>query len=284
MYLFDGLDAGNYKVSFGLPEGFVFTAQDSGTNEATDSDANANSGMTDPIALGQGESNLKIDAGIVREGVNVGNYVWIDTDRDGIQDFNENGIGGIKVTLTNTGTGSNFIQTTAGNGNYLFTNVKPGKYKITFQNIPAGYEFTLANQGDDSSDSDADVMTGMTAEFMVMLGDPDNLTLDAGIRLICDNITDAGVIGYDQQLCGEYRPDLLVNVSSPTGGNGDLEYIWLKNESGSPTIPLFSEPTWIEIPNSTNPNYLPGIVTKTTYYVRCVRREGCDSYAESNVI
>jgi len=278
------ISAGDYKVTFELPSGFVFSPQGVGGNGTIDSDVDPDMGMTATIMLGQGESNLDIDAGIVRSGINIGDYVWVDTNQNGIQDANEDGIGGIWVTLTNTVTGATRQTTTDSDGLYGFSNVAPGTYKITFSDIDADYQFTVKDAGgDDELDSDA-MANGMTDIFSVMLGDADDLSFDAGIHLVCDNVLDPGTIGYDQKLCGEYRPDNLVNVTLPSGGNGTIEYIWLKNESGTMTTPSPTDPNWVVIPNSIYPNLNPGIVRTTTFYVRCARRKGCPTYAESNVV
>ncbi|MEC7795424.1 MAG: SdrD B-like domain-containing protein, partial [Pseudomonadota bacterium] len=63
-YLFENLEAGDYKVDFDLPAGtFGFTTQDVG-DDALDSDADA-SGQTATITLAAGENNLTVDAGII---------------------------------------------------------------------------------------------------------------------------------------------------------------------------------------------------------------------------
>lgn len=62
-YLFDNLAAGNYLVQFNLPQGYVFSPQDQGIDDAVDSDV-FNNGKTNCIALASGEHNLTIDAGV----------------------------------------------------------------------------------------------------------------------------------------------------------------------------------------------------------------------------
>jgi|GEM_PF-1651409 len=61
-YLFTGLVAGTYSLSFGVPGGYTTTASNSG-NDNTDSDINA-SGIVSGIVLTSGQSNLTIDAGL----------------------------------------------------------------------------------------------------------------------------------------------------------------------------------------------------------------------------
>ena len=74
--------------------------------------------------------------------------------------------------------------TTDANGNYLFDNLVPGDYKLTFDpnSLPADYVFTLLNQGGDPSlDSDANsAMGGMTMCTTLDPGEND-LTWDAGV-------------------------------------------------------------------------------------------------------
>ncbi len=66
-YLFDGLLAGNYSVGFDAVDGFDFTATDAGDDDAIDSDADAGTGQTGLIALGIGENNDTVDAGLTIE-------------------------------------------------------------------------------------------------------------------------------------------------------------------------------------------------------------------------
>ncbi|MCP3900047.1 MAG: hypothetical protein GY707_10075, partial [Desulfobacteraceae bacterium] len=102
-YLFEDVLTGDYTVIFdvststdGLP--YSGTSQDQG-DEAFDSDANASSGATDPIAFDatQGD-DLTIDAGFTLAS-DIGDYVWYDEDADGIQDGNEPGVEGVTVYL-----------------------------------------------------------------------------------------------------------------------------------------------------------------------------------------
>ena len=68
---------------------------------------------------------------------------------------------------------------------YLFTNLVPGTYKVTFSNLPAGYVFTTQDvtaNGFDAIDSDANTGTGMTGNYTLVSGS-DNRTVDAGAYL-----------------------------------------------------------------------------------------------------
>ncbi|PHN05775.1 SdrD B-like domain-containing protein [Flavilitoribacter nigricans] len=113
----------------------------------------------------------------------IGDFVWDDRDHDGVQDMDESGIEGVKVTVTETGVEDPYIDmtTTDANGMYMFL-VPPGSYKVTFEQ-PAGYIPTLQNAGgDDTVDSDSDPDMLMTQSVTVADGEM-NLTLDAGFYI-----------------------------------------------------------------------------------------------------
>lgn len=52
----------------------------------------------------------------------IGDYVWIDDDKDGIQDPNESGIGGVSISLYDNKCNKIAITTTDVNGHYVFNN------------------------------------------------------------------------------------------------------------------------------------------------------------------
>lgn len=66
-YLFAGLLPGDYKVEFVAPEGYVFTAQNQGTDDAIDSDADPVTGRTMCTTLEGGETDVTWDAGLYEE-------------------------------------------------------------------------------------------------------------------------------------------------------------------------------------------------------------------------
>ncbi|MCB0614256.1 MAG: DUF11 domain-containing protein, partial [Phaeodactylibacter sp.] len=115
----------------------------------------------------------------------IGDYVWEDTNGNGIQDDGPTGIPGVTVTLTGTttvgGLPINDNTTTDANGNYQFTLLPPGDYKLTF-GTPAGYTFTnLDAGGDDTTDSDADPNNGGMTVFENLVAGEDNPDYDAGL-------------------------------------------------------------------------------------------------------
>src|SRR5262249_25191954 len=162
-YLFTGLVPGTYKVTFsGLPSGYVFTAKDVGANgfDAIDSDADTSTGMTGNYTLQSGDSNLTVDAGAYRP-VSVGDFVWDDSNANGIQDAGETGINGVTVALTGTtgaGVAVSLTTTTAGNGGYLFSNLAPGTYTVSINNGQAalnGFTPTTVNAAGTTTANDS---------------------------------------------------------------------------------------------------------------------------------
>jgi uncharacterized repeat protein (TIGR01451 family) len=72
----------------------------------------------------------------------IGDYVWVDTDADGVQDAGEYGLAGITVRLY-AADGITLLQTaiTDANGAYRFFGVAPGTYSVNYDasSVPGGY-------------------------------------------------------------------------------------------------------------------------------------------------
>ena len=184
-YNFANLTPGDYSVGFSLPAGYVFTGQDAGGNDATDSDVNPTSGRTITTNLIAGENDPTWDAGIYAAPpttASLGDKVWLDLNNDNIQDANEPGVAGVTVTLFDAAGAPVGTTTTDAFGNYLFAGLTPGVYSVGFTNIPAGFTLVSKDAGtNDASDSDADPTTGRTPPTTLVAGEND-MTWDAGIR------------------------------------------------------------------------------------------------------
>ena len=149
-YSFPGLPLGEYTVSVVDPTsgplagtkpteaytGRYKTTADVTIAEATGSVIDVNFGFVKPASLGD--------------------YTWMDVNRDGIQDADEPALPGVTVTLTYedgsavTDASGNVVtaKTSDANGKYSFENLLPGGYKVSFQ-APAGYEATTSDAGAD---------------------------------------------------------------------------------------------------------------------------------------
>ena len=187
-YKFENLQSGDYQVKFEL-DNSVITSQGSGGDTSLDSNADPATGIA-TVTLAENEDKTDIDAGI-KQLSSIGDKVWNDLDRDGIQNAGELGVDGITVTLLD-GSGNPILNnsdspittTTANGGEYKFDDLLPGTYSVGFSGLPADYVFSATNQGGDGAkDSDANVVTGKTGSVTVTPGQ-DITTLDAGINKI----------------------------------------------------------------------------------------------------
>jgi serine-aspartate repeat-containing protein C/D/E len=188
-YQFTGLAAGQYQVKFFTPEGMLLTAANvnSDSQDTVDSDAVVDSdgnGLSQIITLPAGESNQTIDAGIYKTAT-IGNFIWHDINKDGIQNAGEVGIEGVTVTLTGTtGAGQSVSLTIAtnANGEYLFTDLAPGTYKVTIDAsnfLPngalEGYIPTLENEGGNTA-----IDSNNPDDSITLQSGDENLTVDYG--------------------------------------------------------------------------------------------------------
>lgn len=223
------------------------------------------------------------------DGISIGDYVWYDNDQDGFQHpFETAGVPNVKVMLMKPGPDGVFgtaddvtsqTDTTDAAGKYLFNCVTPGTYVLMFGGIPAGYEFTGKDQvNNDCKDSDAK-SNGKTDAFVISQGQGDNLCFDAGIHIICENVTYPGNICCSQTICEGDVPAALFESVPPAGGSGPLEYLWMQLVQMGP-----APPSWVGIPGATQQGYQPGALYETSYFMRCVRRQGCETFLESNIV
>ncbi len=223
-------------------------------------------------------------------GVRLGDFVWFDDDQDGIQHPQEKGAPGIKVYLLSPGPDSLFFTSddvvldstsTDTLGRYFFECVAAGRYVIRFNALPSGYQFSKKKAGTNPCrDSDAN-NNGYTDPFVVPVAQGDDLCIDAGIHVICVNVTKAGLICCPQTICEGETPALLFGnpLFPPQGGVGPLEYLWMQYVQLGPNKWL-----WLPIPGATDSVYQPGPLYATAYFMRCVRRAGCIHFLESNII
>ncbi len=103
-------------------------------------------GVTAPVTLVAGQTDNTIDAGLHYLPAALGDYVWLDTNNNGIQDEVGTGISGVTVELENTSGGVISTTTTDASGAYHFTGLAPGSYEVQFI-APTGDAFSAALQG-----------------------------------------------------------------------------------------------------------------------------------------
>ena len=193
-YIFTRLPLGSYKVEV-VPGAVKVDGADVnladykqtyayGSSETIDQVGQGKLVTPDPITLTSAAPNVtKIDFGFVKP-VSLGNFVWFDANKDGIQDADEVGVAGVTVTMDQPlgmdpllDADGNPVKpvTTDANGKYVFTNLLPGPYGVTFT-IPAGYSETVKNAGDDRAvDSDG------AETWPILKQGQDDMTVDLGL-------------------------------------------------------------------------------------------------------
>ncbi|MCP3877540.1 MAG: DUF11 domain-containing protein, partial [Sulfitobacter sp.] len=197
-YLFDDLTGGVYVVDFdvdALPPGYVLTVQDVG-DDALDSDANPSTGRTDPITLVDGADATIWDAGVALPS-SVGNYVWLDEDRDGIQDAGEEGIANVWVGVSNETSGVVLTTRTDANGEYLFSGLPPGDYSVWIldSNLSSGAALEGMGQTTNAVRPNVDLGNQTQPYSVTLASGESNWTADFGYNVNPDDDPLQGAIG-----------------------------------------------------------------------------------------
>lgn len=180
-YLFNNLQAANYIVQFIPLTYYNITIQN--TVSPNGSKPNPVTGMTNIITLNSGENILHIDAGFIRTTANIGQFVWLDENRDGIWQEGEPRINGVTVLLLNEE--GDVLYSTETNDNedgapgfYLFDNLEAGNYMVEFI-PPSNYILTEQNLTAEYG-SKPDNMTGLTNLITVVEGQ-NEYSINAGL-------------------------------------------------------------------------------------------------------
>ncbi|HID03679.1 MAG TPA: hypothetical protein EYP18_10800, partial [Desulfobacterales bacterium] len=165
-YNFAALTPGNYEVEFITPDGFTISAPNQGGDDATDSNADTVTGRAG-VVLVSGNDDPTMDTGMFRPAT-VGDYIWNDTNGDGVQDPDESGIEGVLVNLYDDSGNLVASTTTNPDGSYTFTDLPPGDYSITV--VAPGYDPTFDADG---------LTTPNTTSFSLAYGET-NMDIDFG--------------------------------------------------------------------------------------------------------
>ena len=214
LYNFTGLAPGDYVVKVTAPSGLVVTegGADPDNDDNTDSNGIAvgeSMAVSDPVTLSVGgepaagvdgdgtDGNLTVDFGFY-EPAALGNYVWLDEDRDGMQDAGEPGIGNVVVELIDSTGAVVDTQVTDADGGYLFTDLAPGEYEVRVDEttLPDGFEQTTnpVNPGSDFGNQSQDGPLGGGYPVTLESGD-ENLTADFGYNVNPDDNPNEAALG-----------------------------------------------------------------------------------------
>jgi protocatechuate 3,4-dioxygenase beta subunit len=302
-YLFTNLGAGDYSVEIVAPVGFASSSNLPGSftgpsepagdpDNDTDNDDNGTAIApgdrtirTGLVTLapgsepnGNGDANLSVDFGLFRT-MSLGNLVWNDANNNGLVDNAETGIANVSVRLSKDANGDGVpdgaaIQTTTtdANGNYLFTQLIPGKFIVEVADplgfvpssgkngsLAAGpYQPAPSPDSDFDSDDNGSLVTGTPG--VVRSG---TITLSSG-----QEPNDAGDANLTVDF-GYFRPLSLGNlVWNDANNNGVVDV----GEKGLANVPLELRSTaGVVIATTTtdaNGNYLFANLVDGDYVVR----------------
>ena len=118
----------------------------------------------------------------------IGDYVWMDTNNNGIQDPGEPGVANVMVVLYDSLLHTLDTRYTDKDGHYLFENVQipvegEKAFIVGFYNIPPNYAYTKSIIDSDymNANSKADPINGKTRQFTLHAGDS-RRDIDGGIK------------------------------------------------------------------------------------------------------
>ena len=163
----------------------------------------------------------------------IGNFVWKDTNANGIQDAGEPGLSGVTVQLKN---GNTVIATTTTNasGQYQFTGICAGTYTVVLS-TPAGYTASPSSIGSnkaiDSNGSPAAVTlagnnsSDTTIDFGFVAGAPGQCV--AGTLTLTGNSPSSGTVGNIRNFTLNSSVSVRVSAFSRAEAGGTWASAWL---------------------------------------------------------
>jgi protocatechuate 3,4-dioxygenase beta subunit len=296
-YLFENLPAGDYQVRVTPPgdAGYIPSPNEPDPNDDDNTDSNGvpvigeayvESGTielrTDDEPTNDGDSsndsNLSVDFGFSVDTVDVvglGNYVWIDSNDDGIQDNSENPLAGAVVTLlmedpTDPGVYIPAIDAfgnalpavlSDSNGYYGFDDLRPDTQYTVRVTPPAFYVGSTPTAADTNADTVGDNDAKPVAGETYYESDPVLLTSNG------EPTTDGGATGTDTDISLD---DNNINQTIDFGFKPDPaatmnlgDYVWWdKNGNGRSSeavdVPLPGATVELLMPDPANPsNFIP---------------------------
>lgn len=222
-YLEKDIDVMNFMTIKGTDPGFevkektsnviknTILAYDINDDKEEDIVINDNPGEIDKPGNSENENGGGTEEpGTEEKKYSISGNVWIDADKDGIKDNNEEKLSGITVKLFNAETsaisqdknGNKYIQITDSNGDYKFENVEKGKYLVLFEFDTKNYKLTTYQAESISSSINSDVILKNVSI--------DGVEKDVGLTDIVE-VTDKNIENIDMGLIKRQVFDLSLN-------------------------------------------------------------------------
>jgi uncharacterized repeat protein (TIGR01451 family) len=215
----------------------------------------------------------------------LGDYVWADANKDGIQDDGPTGLNGVYARLFTPGADGvagtpddvplSSTVTSDGPGGapgwYRFPGLAPGSYFVCFTPPPT-FQFTIQNAGAGpgprADDSDANHISGCT-QVVTLAANQDDPDLDAG--LIATQLAALGdYVWFDR------NNDGLQNESPSDGANGVTVKLFLDDGDGNPEpgtgdLQVASTVTADDVYGRPGYYLFDGLIPGLRYFVQFVR-------------
>jgi hypothetical protein len=207
----------------------------------------------------------------------LGDYLWNDVDKNGLQDNGEPGFGNRTVFLVNAaGTSILEVTKTDVNGYYRFTNLNAGTYTIKFPSI-MNMVPTLSNVGSNNAINSKQNGSGL-ASVTIVLGD-DITTVDAGYKS-----NGSVVLPVKDILLTAVLHTTTVDVNWNTINETNTNYFELQRSFDNNTFTTIAQLNTL-VPNGGNASYhiadnnLPPSAQVLMYRIKLVDRDGRVSYS-----
>ncbi|NNK89453.1 MAG: hypothetical protein HKO89_02495, partial [Saprospiraceae bacterium] len=174
---------GRYYIRFVNPPTTLVPARANRGPENIDSDITGRfgQGTTDDFTVSSGEEKCDIGAGYYKMGT-IGDYVWNDSNDNGLREPGENGVSGVIVEAINDEGDVMGMAVTDNSGNYFIDYLGQADYYIKF-NLPPGFTLSTPLVGNDPSiDSDVDGSNGpLTTRYFNVMPGQHVPNVDAGV-------------------------------------------------------------------------------------------------------
>lgn len=256
-FSFTGLPEGTYSLTEGTVSlaGFVDGRETAGTIDGSPVGNTSVNEVISAIALGENKDGITYLFGEIPD-ADISGRVYHDIASNGLFDGSDTGISGVTLTLTGTDDRAQAVNrttTTAANGTYSFTGMRPGTYTVT-ETQPAGWDpgKTTAGTVTGAGSSPGTVSGGATGNIIQNIilgingtspgnnfGEIDTSTLsgyvfiDPNTNAVRDAVETAGVTGVTIALTGTDDLGNAVNLNTTTAANGAYSFTDLRPSNAS---------------------------------------------------
>ncbi|MCF8465748.1 MAG: gliding motility-associated C-terminal domain-containing protein [Flavobacteriales bacterium] len=162
-----------------------------------------------------------------------------------------------------------------------------GSASVTVDGAPSPFTYAWSNGA-----TTASIQNLEAGSYSVVVTDAngcvDSCSTSVSV-LPCCNVTAGGEIAGEQENCGSFDPNEIVNLVPATGGIGPVEYAWYSGpceEQGGETIVAQAIPAGFTlITGASGESYDPGMLSETTCFIRVAKNENCTEWlGESNIV